>query len=88
MTYIIDAGVQEGKPQLRIIDPRTGALRLQWRLDASDADGSVQQLFRQLFLLSCGNRPLVDGAECTRCNACIDEPAAVIKERRRVARTG
>jgi hypothetical protein len=78
MKYIVDAWLERPDPQIRILDPRSGAIRLAWqpervrelldsgRISAADFDCQdeccVCELVRDLFLLSC----IVEGSVCVR----------------------
>lgn len=62
MSYEIDAWLEEGEPQLQIIDADSGCLRLAWRYPKSEVDESdprqylsqlaIKELFQKLFLLA------------------------------------
>ena len=58
MSYQIDAQLNQQKAQLRIVDAQTGRLRLAWDCPlhdgpvSSQARRELQQLFRELMLLS------------------------------------
>ena len=54
MSYHIDAWIENGVPQVKITDARTGREQIRWtgRAQADDA----QQLFRKLLLVGCAHR--------------------------------
>ncbi len=71
MNYIIDAHLERGRPQLRIVDAQTGAVRWRWsdggylvpREEEPAEEGctcggrdSLHRLFKMLVLLSCAER--------------------------------
>lgn len=86
MRVLIEAKLIAGTPHLRLLDADTGALRLDWRLDAPSTPtdfttpcctsrSGIQQLFRQLFLLACQtqvSRPLATNLSsiCLECDGC------------------
>jgi hypothetical protein len=58
MSFDIDARIENGRPSLRILDADSRCVRLAWTCPCGDAPGAsaeslaLQQLFRELFLLS------------------------------------
>lgn len=61
MGYRIYAWLDDGRPTLRIVDARSNAECLNWRLPSEDESApggqkAVQRLFRDLLLLSCRQR--------------------------------
>lgn len=77
MSFLIDAWLESGIPQLRIRDAETGVVRLRWNhasfLRTGDeaecqrgANRSLQCLFKDLVLLACAsNFSTADGAGAT-----------------------
>lgn len=74
MNYLIDAPLERGRPQLRVVDARTGAVRLQWTDSAArevcdgeeactcGARASLRQLFKALIVLACADPTRFGGA--------------------------
>jgi hypothetical protein len=59
MSYELDAGLDGRSPYLRVLEADSGCVRLAWRYPApeeraspADADTALQELFRELFLLT------------------------------------
>lgn len=59
MSYRIDAGLDGNAPYLRVLEADSGCVRLAWRYPApeeravpEEADAALQELFRELFLLT------------------------------------
>ena len=77
MSFLIDAWLESGIPQLRIRDADTGVVRLRWDhasfLEAANAEEhqhvatrSLQCLFKYLVLLACAsNLALAEGVRST-----------------------
>ena len=54
MSWHIHAWLKDGKPCLEIVDADSGSVHLQWSGNDQPQGGrDVQQLFRELLLLSC-----------------------------------
>lgn len=77
MSYLIDAWLEDGVPQLRICDAQTGKVCLRWARPRTPESAGVtpdcervalQRLFRDLVLLSCtGKQAAVPSSPPMKC---------------------
>jgi hypothetical protein len=81
MSHSIHAWLHHGEPRLGIIDTETGSIRQLWRLERLEnkqeepphvpqAQAGMQQLARELFLISCCEsigRAIHQEADCRQC---------------------
>ena len=89
MSFLIDAWLESGIPQLRIRDADTGVVRLRWDhasfLEAADgeedqrvANRSLQCLFKDLVLLACAsNLAMAERTGSTVSEKCLGCDACV-----------
>lgn len=52
MGFTIDAWIDNGEPRLQVLDLDSNTVRLAWRASDARKDASLQELFKELMLLS------------------------------------
>lgn len=78
MPYTVEAWMEEGVPRVRLRDPASGSVQLDWTVGGADAGAGLQQLMKDLIRIACVERLALSsrgqnrhlGEECMHCWGC------------------